>query len=847
MILLLGLVVLAVMVQRLTVRVAGLERALRQHDEQREDDVFAAPSPPVPRGAAPPADPPPPRRERPWLLGTAEEAPAAETHEPKAEPEERETLAALFERWVGGRLLVWIAGIAFAVGGVFLVRHSIEIGLVTPPVRMAMAAAFGLLLIAAAEWARSRPDGLVDPRIAQTLAGAGIFVLYAATYGAWFLYALLSTGLASALMAAVTTAALVLALRHGAPTAVMGLAGGFATPLLVGNPNAGAVPLLGYLALLNIALFTIAHRRGWTWLAASATILSFAWTGALLVGAADDALAAGLFVVALAVAASLAPAGPGWQIAFLRPAAIGLVQLAILVARTDLGPAAWGQFGLLALACFFLAPRRPEYRLLPPLAFALALVLLAIKAATVASPFVAEAGIGIAFLFAAASLAGALKGRLPDSFLFAGAFALPAIVLWLGRPGLLTDAGWGAAFALLALGPLALAWQRSRASARPGLDVALAAAAAAASLLLAICAALLLPDRLVGTAWFILALAAAFAAQRLGDRGLGTLALVVTAFAAMWSWIMLAPLVTAVVGSWGGEPALASRLPPLGQGLTVAFPAALLLVLIVRFTPGSGRRRHVVLALAVSFAAAAAYLLYKQIFALQDPGGFVARGFAERILLTQLLFLGGWLVCAGRISVPGLDETQRRRLGLALTALAAARLVWFDMVLHNPALAEQWVGRWPVLNLLLPAFLLSAVWLYLARRGAEHEARSGLWLALFLAASTGGTMLIVRQLFHGAILTAPHISPSESYGYSLAGLLLSVALLVGGVRLPDKALRVAGLALLTATILKVFLSDALALDGVLRILSFLGLGLALIGIVKLYSKVLAAEARPARR
>ena len=116
---------------------------------------------------------------------------------------------------------------------------------------------------------------------------------------------------------------------------------------------------------------------------------------------------------------------------------------------------------------------------------------------------------------------------------------------------------------------------------------------------------------------------------------------------------------------------------------------------------------------------------------------------------------------------------------------------------------------------------------------------------LALAATILGVMLMVRQGFHGAILSNPGISSSESYGYSLAGLLLSIGLLAAGIRLPDKALRLAGLVLLTATTMKVFLIDASALAGLLRILSFLGLGVALIGIGKLYSRVLDAEAAPA--
>ena len=75
----------------------------------------------------------------------------------------------------------------------------------------------------------------------------------------------------------------------------------------------------------------------------------------------------------------------------------------------------------------------------------------------------------------------------------------------------------------------------------------------------------------------------------------------------------------------------------------------------------------------------------------------------------------------------------------------------------------------------------------------------------------------------------------------LAGLALSIGLIVAGMRLPDKALRLAGLVLLTATIVKVFLVDASELEGVWRILSFLGLGVALIGIGRLYGPVLRAE------
>src|SRR6185436_17932028 len=99
------------------------------------------------------------------------------------------------------------------------------------------------------------------------------------------------------------------------------------------------------------------------------------------------------------------------------------------------------------------------------------------------------------------------------------------------------------------------------------------------------------------------------------------------------------------------------------------------------------RARWALPALAGLFAAAAAYVWFKQAFGLAEGGDFVARALIERTILTQALFLAGWLL-GGR---PPL-----RRAGAALTALAAARLIWFDMILFNPVGYDQWVGTLPV-------------------------------------------------------------------------------------------------------------------------------------------------------
>ena len=840
--LLLALAGLFVFTLKLSLRVKALEHQVETFHagmaEARPDFRFESRPPP------PPATFIPDRKPASAMLDRLGPKPEPEWED---SPAPHESLGGFFERWVGGRLMIWVGGIALAVAGVLLVRYSIQIGLITPPVQMGMAALFGLLLLALGELARSRADWTLDRRVAQALVGAGIFVLYATAYGSLVLHQLIGNGTAFGLMVIVTGVALILSLRHGAPSAVMGLVGGFLTPLLVGERSETAIPLLTYLALLDIALFTLAGRRGWTWLAAAATLLSFGWSGYLLAWDAPDALAAGIFILLVSVGASLLRAGQGWQLDFLRPAAIGLVQLAVLVGRVDIGLPAWALFGALSAACFLLESRKPEFRLLPAIALLLALLLIAVKALDRPDHIPAIAA-AVTALFALGSLPAALR-REPVLLPFvtaSAAFLGPAAIIRAERPEWLERPLWGLLFLALATGPLFLAWSRRAAAREDGLDPPLAIAAATAMVLLGLASWQLVPPDLVPAAWLAIALGGALAARRLGDRGVATLTLAAVGIASFWAEVRIPQLWNWLLLSLAGVPALATRLPSVGTALEGLLLPALLLGIIWRFLPSPlPALRSAPLALAAFFAGAAAYLLFKQAFGLASDADFAARGFAERTIFNQALFVTGWLVCSGRIPIRGLDETSRWAAGTLITALAAARLVWFDMLLHNPLWAEQNVGGWPVLNLLGPAYLLSAYWLYRARRGADGHARSGIWLLLGLASLVLGVMLMVRQGFQGPLLSGPDLPSAESYGYSLAGLLLSIALLLGGIRLPDKALRLAGLVLLTATTIKVFAVDAGALEGVLRILSFLVLGIALIGIGKLYTKVLDAEARPA--
>ncbi|HWT14031.1 MAG TPA: DUF2339 domain-containing protein [Allosphingosinicella sp.] len=830
-------------------RLARLERRLAALEEgERRPAVLEAggprrvdAQPMAERPAAPPLETPKAAPAGPLAVAQSSEPPVGDEVRVEAPPRPKETIGALFERLVGGNMLIWIGGIALAVAGILIIRFSI--GLITPGVRMAAAAILGLLFVAGGEYARA---GRLadDPRIAQALVGAGLAVLYATAYGTHILYGLIGPATASAAMLAITAAALGLSLRHGSPTAVMGLTGGFLTPLLVGDPDAGAVPLLAYLALLNVAIFLVAWRRGWTWLAAAAVGLSFVWSGYLLYQPADDALAAGAFIVLLAVGAAMVRPGRGRELGLIQPLAIGIVQLAVLVARTDLGIAAWALFGALALASMALALIRRDYWLAPPLAALLALLLLLAKATTGQDPLVPGAAAGIAALFGLGGLAlSAWRPRLLWTAIACAGLAGPALIVRAARPELLDRPAWGGLMLALALGPAALAWlNRRRASAKAPADLALLIAGADAAMLLGASVWDLLPPDLIAAGWLVVALAVGLAARRLGDVALTTVAAATAAIAVARSVWMVPELSAASFTALVGDPVLAPDLPPTLTALyALALPALLLVGLRLALPPLPLGARRALPVVAGLFGVAALYVWFKQAFGLAGTEDFVARGLLERTLITQALFALGWLLGSGRVRSIALEPDLVRLGGTLLTAFAAARLIWFDLFVHNPAWAEQSVGTVPVANLIVPEYLLSAVWLYLARRRADHAPRSGFWLVAFLASLVAGAMLLVRQAFQGPILTGPDMPIAEFYGYSLAGLILAIALLVAGMRLPDKALRLAGLLLLTATILKVFLVDASELEGIWRILSFLGLGVALIGIGRLYGPVLRAE------
>ena len=164
-----------------------------------------------------------------------------------------------WERWIGIRGAALLGGIVMAVAALLFLQYSIEHGLILPPVRVALGflAGAGSILISAKLRREYRTT-------ANALAGSGIVILYASVWAARILYDLIGSGLGFAFMILVTVACGLLSWRHRArDIALLGLIGGFATPLLLTTGQDNPIGLFAYILLLDLGLLSLARYRRW--------------------------------------------------------------------------------------------------------------------------------------------------------------------------------------------------------------------------------------------------------------------------------------------------------------------------------------------------------------------------------------------------------------------------------------------------------------------------------------------------------------------------------------------------------------------------------------------------------
>ena len=217
-------------------------------------------------------------------------------------------------------------------------------------------------------------------------------------------------------------------------------------------------------------------------------------------------------------------------------------------------------------------------------------------------------------------------------------------------------------------------------------------------------------------------------------------------------------------------------------------------------------------------------------------GGGVA---AEMTLLELAAHILAWLGAAyGLLHREAVFSSFTARWGArALLAAAALAMVAGSLVELNPVFTRDLLPGNAVFNPLLLAYLAPVPLLALiARKLADRRLRNAFGLLAVVLAFAWVT-LETKRLFQGPILNPRAAGDGEFYAYSLVWLGIAVGLFVTGLKLARQNIRYAGLAVMVLVVLKVFQADLADLSGLLRVFSFVGLGLSLVGLGWLYTRL----------
>ena len=858
--------------------VAGLKRARQVPPEppaaaqEAMEPAPAEPGPEEPMPADPePAEPAPP--------GPPEPVPSpGPDSRPQALEEE------LTSRW-----LVWGGSVALSIGGYFLVKFSIEQGWLGPAIRVSLGVVLGVLLVLAGEWLRRRPleralAAIRPSYIPPSLTAAGISILFTSIYAAHALYDLIPASAAFVFLAGVAACAVLLSLSQGPLIAAIGLVGGFLTPWLASTGEHRPEVLFPYLLLLTAGLLAIVRYTAHWWLAwlalAGATIWPLLWFAAAW--QADDAyfvgpylLAAGaLFVIVRFRSAQdgpeSAPPHPLSLDAFATPERIAAIAVALagllifaLVRMDHYGGASLAVAGIGVAAMLFAARREATFDAFPVAAAVLVLAILASwhlpeiieKRAPiwvlddrgigkVAGPIVPPAlapFLGVSAVYALivgagafAALWGAHRPALWASVSAATPVLVLAVAYWRIKAFSLDLAWTGAAFVLcLVLLLAAERVQRYRDAA--GMTGALGAYAVSVVAALSLAATTALENAWLTVALAIQLPAIAWIAARLDLPAMRRVALAIAAIVLVRLILNYRILDYPI----DGFPGLNWLIYGYGGPAVAFFVAARMFrrrsddALVTLLEAGA-------LAFAVLFASL-------EIRHLMSGGPLDAPryGFAERSIQSLVWLAVAYALYAGR---PGDGRPVPVWGWRILAGLAVGQVLVLQFLLDNPLGGGVPVGGWPIFNLLLLGYLVPAAFALVFMRDARRRGDERMARAAGLTAFVLGFAWLnfeIRHAFHGSLLSGATTS-AELYAYSLgwlayAAMLLALALWLGGV-----ALRYASLAIVLLTAGKAVFFDMAGLDDIWRALSFIGVGLAAVGVSYLYRRyVFPPRAAPA--
>lgn len=780
-----------------------------------------------------------------------------------------------FDWFKGINWLVWIGGAALALGGIFIVKYSIDYGFLGPWPRLILSLLLGIGMLSVGEWFRRQPEQAKNLTswafLPLAVSSAGLIVIYGALYAGFTYLELYPAFVAIILLALTAFVGMAYSLMLGPILAAVGMLGAYLVPILVSTKTASTELLFIYLFAILMGSMLILRYRSWNWIAAVNLVVSSIWVVLWELSGSHTPVDVFVVEIYLVLTAAL------FIYYFMKPAVQQHTGFSFFKREGLLSPRTilYATFLMMSIFGLFLAIGYDHQNMAIFLAVAIAplSVLVARDIPNLKGlPVIAHATILLLLL------------SWPDTYL--------RLAFNSYEYGSIATAELSRFTVLCALAALHFvaygAWCLFKNS-----TSMLGAAHAVASPVLVFCIAYWKCNQL-GTSpeWAAIALTiagvSAIAATKLSKNlpeGLHNSVIAIfligataglslaLAVALEKEWLTIALAVQLAATAWVYHKIPVAAFRPLASLLAILVIVRLELDgEVLRFLGRSGdtmdwffygfgipivcfgfawflfkRKKTDYLAMLLESGTILFWItllaLCIRYFAGVESGTEEGRLFNEGSFSFAELSVHVVSLLANAFGLYWLNTKETSPVRVwgwkILGTLGAAQLVIILMLSANPLiLFNGGVGSWYVVDWLFVAYLLPAGLFLMFRRIALTE-HAQLSFASAVAASILGFLYLnteIRHLFVGRDIRLGHFSDLEFYTYSVAWLVVGGVSLFCGIWRDNLYVKRAAFILILATVGKVFLFDMSKLDGLLRAISFLGLGASLIGLGFLFQR-----------
>ncbi|MGH9718377.1 MAG: DUF2339 domain-containing protein [Candidatus Acidiferrales bacterium] len=164
------------------------------------------------------------------------------------------------EAILGGKWLNYLGILALIFAVAFFLKYAFDNNWIGPGGRVGIGILIGGAMFPLSDWLLHRGYRYFS----EGITGLGSAVLYLSIWAGWYYYALFSQPVAFALLIVITGLTVAVAIgRNSQRIAVLALAGGALTPLLISTGENAELTLFTYFAVLGAAMLAISWIKGW--------------------------------------------------------------------------------------------------------------------------------------------------------------------------------------------------------------------------------------------------------------------------------------------------------------------------------------------------------------------------------------------------------------------------------------------------------------------------------------------------------------------------------------------------------------------------------------------------------